>query len=321
MSYLSLLQKFNKTNLCPSRAANPSSLFASHGMGNFFHLSMSVCAIRASFVAAGFEDNRSPNVITGGVLCHWGCYRDHVALVPPRVSRRTKAKFHGAAFRATTSRRREKKKENGRGRGKALPPTSQKESLEIPRHMLHGTSRLLTWPHSRNICHPLARLTLSPSSLHAAAVEKFKFTHRLPRVCFSNLWKMSLAGRGPLLLLLFLFSSRGLPPLSLLFRLELGFPKPFLSYPIAAEAPKFIAGRVEELKRLRTIRTDTKLNFLICVAFNSYLFGVLVVNCILKYQFDKLSILLILQAAVLLILLQHFHCFNGKKEKIMRCAQ
>lgn len=130
MSYLSLLQKFNKTDLCPSRAANLSSLFASHGMGNFFHLSMSVCAIRASFVAAGFEDNRSPNVITGGVLCHWGCYRDHVALVSPRVFRRTRAKFHGAAFRATTEKK-GKKKENGRGRGKALSPHPTKR---VPRN-------------------------------------------------------------------------------------------------------------------------------------------------------------------------------------------
>lgn len=46
----------------------------------------------------------------------------------------------------------------------------------------------------------------------------------------------------------------------LLFRLELGFPKPIVSYPIAAEARKFIVGCAEELKRLRTIRTDTKLN-------------------------------------------------------------
>lgn len=36
----------------------------------------------------------------------------------------------------------------------------------------------------------------SPVLPHSAAVaEKFKFTHRLPRVCFSNLWKMSLVGR------------------------------------------------------------------------------------------------------------------------------
>lgn len=75
---------------------------------------------------------------------------------------------------------------------------------------------------------------------------------------------MSLAGRDlsppppPVTLPLPFLSSRGLP-IPLLFRLELGFPKPTLSYPIAAEARKFI-GCVEELKRLRTIRTDTKLN-------------------------------------------------------------
>lgn len=87
---------------------------------------------------------------------------------------------------------------------------------------------------------------------------------------------MSLAGRGPLLLLLLslslsFLSSRGLPPPAF-SPCELGFPKPSLSYPIAAEAQKFIASRVEELKHpLRTIRTDTKPNSLICVAFNSCL--------------------------------------------------
>lgn len=55
-----------------------------------------------------------------------------------------------------------------------------------------------TRAYSRNVHHP------APVLPHSAAVaEKFKFTHRLPRVCFSNLWKMSLAGRGFHFLLLF----------------------------------------------------------------------------------------------------------------------
>lgn len=221
--------------------------------------------------------------------------------------------------------RRQRKKKEKRTRKGPFPLTSQKESLEIPRHMLHGTSRLLTRPHSRNIRHPLARLT--PSLPLLFALQRWRNSNLrtdCPGCVFRTYEKWVWPGEAPCYTSSsFSFLPRFATPfLPLAFTPRARvFPKPFLSYAIAAEAPKFIAGRVEELKRLRTIRTDTKLNSLICVAFNSYLFGVLVVNCILKYQFDKLSIIVILQAVDLLILSQHFYCFDGKKERIMRCAQ
>lgn len=201
-------------------------------MGNFFHLSMSVCAIRASFVAAGFEDNRSPNVITGGVLCHWGCYRDHVALVSPRVFRRTRAKFHGAAFRATTEKKGKKRKTDGKG-GRPFSPTPQKESLEIPRHMLHGTSRLLTRPHSRNVRHPLS--PSYPPSLFSSRCSQGEiqiYAPTAPGVFFELMKNESSRARPSATPPLPFLSSRGLPPPppSLLFHLELGFPKPSLYY-------------------------------------------------------------------------------------------
>lgn len=122
---------------------------------------------------------------------------------------------------------------------------------------------------------------------------------------------MSLAGRGPLLLFLF-FPPAVCHPLSLLFHLELGFPNP---YTIAVKAQKFIAGRVEELKRLRIIRTDSKLNSLMCVAFNSYLLGVLVVNRNLKYQFDKLSIIFEITSCVPFNLIVKLLLFQWQERK------
>lgn len=91
MSYLSPLQKFNKTRTCVP-LANPSiPLRVPRGMGNFFHLSMSSCAISVSFAAAF----RGQSIAQCNYRWRAQC-RDHVATSFRRAfPKRTGAKFHG----------------------------------------------------------------------------------------------------------------------------------------------------------------------------------------------------------------------------------
>lgn len=162
-------------------------------MGNFFHLSASFCAALALVSRWHFEDNRSSGVITGGALCRLPratvtTWRSRVRL--SRIFRRDRGtKCPGT--RGSPSRGSVDGREKERSRGVVGDKKRKKEgeTLEIPRHMLDGTSSLPSG-RSRGTSppSPAAHPPSPPILPHSAAVaEKFKFTHRLPRVCFSNL--------------------------------------------------------------------------------------------------------------------------------------
>lgn len=112
-------------------------------------------------------------------------------------------------------KRKKKRKTDGEG-GRPFPPTPQKESLEIPRHMLHGTSRLLTRPHSRNVRHPLS--PSYPPSLFSSRCSREEIQIYAPTApgVFFELMKNESGRARPSPPLPFL-SSRGLPPPLLAF--------------------------------------------------------------------------------------------------------
>lgn len=87
------------------------------------------------------------------------------------------------------------------------------------------------------------------------------------------------------------------------------FSKPTLRHP----AQEFIAGRVEELKRLRTVRRDTS-------SFNYVIFNFWSGNLALKYNgnvnFNAAVILQIGTKSYALLVLQNFYCLNNRKERI-----
>lgn len=138
MSYLSLLEKFNKTDSrLPRGEFFNFQLFSLYGMviGNFFHLS--VCRFVFALVLQWrFEDNRLSNVITCSALCHlavppW----PRGVLVFVTYFGRTKVS-QNAGLRHLGSATRKKGKRTAEVRDKKRIPRN------IPRHMLDGTSRL-----------------------------------------------------------------------------------------------------------------------------------------------------------------------------------
>lgn len=189
MSYLSLLEKFNKTDSRLSRRGEffNFQLFSLYGMvmGNFFHLS--VCRFAAKRVSRWRFEGQSI------VQCnYWWCVmpfsratKAHVAFSCSfrRIFRKNK-KF-GLRFRVRDEKERKRPAEVGGGGDKK----------GVPRN----SASYARWHFQTTKPSVLEERPSPPAPVlpHSAAVaEKFKFTHRLPRVCFSNLWKMSLAGRG-----------------------------------------------------------------------------------------------------------------------------
>lgn len=209
MSYLSLLEKFNKTDSRLSRGEFFNfQLFSLYGMviGNFFHLSVSFCAVRFGFAVAF----RGQSI----ARCNYRWWRYAVQPVCATTTTwrsrvRFAAHFGGTRDRSSSETRlflssvpgdgsanpRRERKGNGRGaRGRGQKKSVSRNSAPYAR-----------W-HFQTTRGSFPPLPLLPSVLprSAAVAEKFKFTHRLPRVCFSNLWKMSLPGRRFHFLLLFL---------------------------------------------------------------------------------------------------------------------
>lgn len=150
MSYLSLLEKFNKTDSCFSRGEFLNfQLFSAlwNGNGKLFS------SKRLSFCAVGllvsrfrcFGDNRSPNVITNSAL-------DRSAVLPSSWQRsRVRFIAHLRKYESEVFRKRDPpvpgdgsamRKKGKRTAEVGLGREKKKESLEISRHMLDGTSRL-----------------------------------------------------------------------------------------------------------------------------------------------------------------------------------